>query len=50
MTTLAVRAAHYGFRQMAGMEWIKLRSLRSTWLTLDVFPVRRDPLRRPAAR
>jgi ABC-2 type transport system permease protein len=34
MTTIAVRAAHYGFRQVAGMEWIKLRSLRSTWLTL----------------
>ena len=34
MTTTAVRADHYGFRQVAGMEWIKLRSLRSTWLTL----------------
>jgi ABC-2 type transport system permease protein len=34
MTTIAVRSAHYGFRQVAGMEWIKLRSLRSTWLTL----------------
>lgn len=36
MTTIAVRAAHYGFRQVAGMEWIKLRSLRSTWLTLTL--------------
>ena len=34
MTTMAVPAGHYGFRQVAGMEWIKLRSLRSTWLTL----------------
>ncbi|HEY3089859.1 MAG TPA: hypothetical protein VGJ59_17550 [Jatrophihabitantaceae bacterium] len=33
MTTIT-RAGHYGFRQVAGMEWIKLRSLRSTWLTL----------------
>jgi ABC-2 type transport system permease protein len=34
MTTVAVRPGHYGFRQVARMEWIKLRSLRSTWLTL----------------
>lgn len=34
MTTIAVRAGRYGFRQVAQMEWIKLRSLRSTWLTL----------------
>jgi ABC-2 type transport system permease protein len=34
MTTIAVRAGQYGFRQVARMEWIKLRSLRSTWLTL----------------
>ena len=34
MTTIAVRTDRYSFRQVAGMEWIKLRSLRSTWLTL----------------
>jgi hypothetical protein len=34
MTTIAVRGGHYGFRHVARMEWIKLRSLRSTWLTL----------------
>jgi len=34
MTTTAVRTDRYSFRQVAGMEWIKLRSLRSTWLTL----------------
>jgi ABC-2 type transport system permease protein len=34
MTTIAVRPGHYGFRHVAEMEWIKLRSLRSTWLTL----------------
>ena len=34
MTTRAVRAGRYRFRQVAEMEWIKLRSLRSTWLTL----------------
>jgi ABC-type transport system involved in multi-copper enzyme maturation permease subunit len=27
---------HYGFRQVARMEWIKLRSLRSTWATLGI--------------
>jgi ABC-2 type transport system permease protein len=36
MTTIAVRADHYGFQQVAQMEWIKLRSLRSTWVTLAV--------------
>jgi ABC-type transport system involved in multi-copper enzyme maturation permease subunit len=36
MTTLTVRApaGHYRFRHVAAMEWIKLRSLRSTWWTL----------------
>jgi ABC-2 type transport system permease protein len=36
MTALAARtpAGHYGFRHVARMEWIKLRSLRSTWWTL----------------
>jgi len=36
MTTLAARtpARRYGFRHVARMEWIKLRSLRSTWWTL----------------
>ena len=29
-------AGHYRFRQMARMEWIKLRSLRSTWWTLAI--------------
>jgi ABC-2 type transport system permease protein len=33
MTSIASRADHYGFRQVAQMEWIKLRSLPSTWLT-----------------
>jgi ABC-2 type transport system permease protein len=28
------RASHYGFGNVARMEWIKLRSLRSTWVTL----------------
>jgi ABC-2 type transport system permease protein len=27
---------HYRFRQVAAMEWIKLRSLRSTWWTLAI--------------
>ena len=30
----AVVRGHYGFRQVARMEWIKLRSLRSTWWAL----------------
>jgi len=36
MTALAERipAGHYRFRHVARMEWIKLRSLRSTWWTL----------------
>jgi ABC-2 type transport system permease protein len=29
-------AGHYGLRNVAQMEWIKLRSLRSTWWTLGV--------------
>jgi ABC-2 type transport system permease protein len=38
MTALAVRipAGHYRFRHVAHMEWIKLRSLRSTWGTLAI--------------
>ena len=28
---------HYGFRTVAQMEWLKLRSVRSTWWTLLVF-------------
>ena len=36
MTAHAARipAGHYRFRHVARMEWIKLRSLRSTWWTL----------------
>src|SRR5215813_8312205 len=30
------RAGHYRFRHVARMEWIKLRSLRSTWWTLGI--------------
>jgi ABC-2 type transport system permease protein len=30
---------HYGFRTVAQMEWLKLRSVRSTWWTLLVFAV-----------
>src|SRR5262249_12542748 len=29
-------AGHYRFQHAARMEWIKLRSLRSTWLTLAI--------------
>jgi ABC-2 type transport system permease protein len=36
MTTSAPARGHYRFRHAAGMEWIKLRSLRSTWWTLAV--------------
>jgi ABC-2 type transport system permease protein len=38
MTALAARipAGHYRFPQVARMEWIKLRSLRSTWWTLAI--------------
>src|ERR1700685_2487971 len=41
MTALAARmpAGRYGFRHVARMEWIKLRSLRSTWLTLTLSAV-----------
>jgi ABC-2 type transport system permease protein len=37
--TRAARAAEgrYGFRNVAQMEWLKLRSVRSTWWTLLVF-------------
>jgi ABC-2 type transport system permease protein len=28
---------HYGFRSVAQMEWLKLRSVRSTWWTMLVF-------------
>ena len=30
------RAGHYRFRHVARSEWIKLRSLRSTWWTLGI--------------
>jgi ABC-2 type transport system permease protein len=30
-------AGHYGFRDAARMEWLKLRSVRSTWWTVAVF-------------
>jgi len=38
MTMVARRAGagHYRFRHVAQMEWIKLRSLRSTWWTLGI--------------
>jgi ABC-2 type transport system permease protein len=38
MTALAARApaGRYRFRHLARMEWIKLRSLRSTWWTLVI--------------
>jgi ABC-2 type transport system permease protein len=38
MTAIAARvpAGRYGFRHVARMEWIKLRSLRSTWWTLVI--------------
>lgn len=38
MTALTARipAGHYRFRNVARMEWIKLRSLRSTWWTLAI--------------
>ena len=41
MTALASRvpAGRYGFRHVARMEWIKLRSLRSTWWTLLIAAV-----------
>jgi ABC-2 type transport system permease protein len=34
MTAIAVPRGHYRFRHVVRMEWIKLRSLRSTWWTL----------------
>jgi ABC-2 type transport system permease protein len=34
--TASVLAGHYRFRHAARMEWIKLRSLRSTWWTLAI--------------
>ena len=36
MTAIAVPRGHYRFRHVARMEWIKLRSLRSTWWTLGL--------------
>src|SRR5215472_185338 len=38
MTVLTQRApaGHYRFRQVAQMEWIKLRTLRSTWWALAI--------------
>jgi ABC-2 type transport system permease protein len=35
--TLTRAAGRYGFRRVANMEWLKLRSVRSTWWTLLVF-------------
>src|SRR5215475_12720927 len=32
----AMKPGHYRFRHVARMEWIKLRSLRSTWWTLGI--------------
>ena len=34
LTVTRARRGHYRFRHLAQMEWIKLRSLRSTWWTL----------------
>jgi hypothetical protein len=34
MTAIAAPRGHYRFRHVARMEWVKLRSLRSTWWTL----------------
>jgi len=36
MTAGAVPRGHYRFRHVARMEWIKLRTLRSTWWTLGI--------------
>ncbi len=36
MATLTSRTGRYGFADVARMEWIKLRSLRSTWWSLAV--------------
>ena len=39
-TTLSHRArGGYGFRAVAGMEWQKLRTVRSTWYIVAVFAV-----------
>jgi ABC-2 type transport system permease protein len=35
-TLLTYPDGRYGFRHVARMEWIKLRTLRSTWLTLAI--------------
>ena len=37
--TERIPAGHYRFRHVARMEWIKLRSLRSTWWTLALTAV-----------
>jgi len=34
--TFRASRGHYRFRQVVAMEWIKLRTLRSTWWTLAV--------------
>jgi len=36
MTTITAPGGHYRFQDAARMEWVKLRSLRSTWWTLAV--------------
>ncbi len=36
MTAWTIPQGHYRFRHVAGMEWIKLRSLRSAWWTLGI--------------
>lgn len=36
MSTEAVLRGHYRFRHVARMEWIKLRTLRSTWWTVGI--------------
>jgi ABC-2 type transport system permease protein len=36
MAARPVRPGHHRFRHVARMEWIKLRSLRSTWWTLGI--------------
>ena len=36
MTTTTAPGGHYRFQDAARMEWVKLRSLRSTWWTLAV--------------
>jgi ABC-2 type transport system permease protein len=36
-TTTRIPIGSYGFRSVAHMEWLKLRSVRSTWWTLLVF-------------